>query len=132
VTEQGSTSREVYLPAGTDWYNFWTNERVHGGQRLHVDAPIGVIPVFVRAGSILPLGAPVMSTDEKQEISEVRVYPGANGEFTLYSDDGKSYAYEQGKSDITQLRWDDASGKLMHTGAAAWSASDGEVVKVVR
>jgi alpha-D-xyloside xylohydrolase len=132
VTEQGSTSREVYLPTGTDWYNFWTNERVHGGQRLHVDAPIGVIPVFVRAGSILPLGAPVMSTDEKQEISEVRVYPGANGEFTLYSDDGKSYAYEQGKSDITQLRWDDASGKLMHTGAAAWSASDGEVVKVVR
>ncbi len=132
VTEQGMTSREVYLPAGTDWYNFWTNERVHGGQRLRVDAPIDRIPIFVRAGSILPLGAPVLSTNEKQAIAEVRVYPGADGEFTLYSDDGQTYAYEQGKSEITHLRWDDASGKLTHTGAAAWSAADAEVVKVAR
>ena len=132
VTEQGSTSREVYLPAGTDWYNFWTNEHVHGGQRLRVSAPIDTIPIFVRAGSILPLGAPVLSTDEKQAIAEVRVYPGANGEFTLYNDDGKSYAYEQGKSEMTHLRWDDASAKLMHTGAAAWSTPDAQVVRVVR
>jgi alpha-glucosidase (family GH31 glycosyl hydrolase) len=132
VTEQGSTSREVYLPAGTDWYNFWTNERVHGGQRLRVDAPIGVIPVFVRAGSVVPMGVPVLSTEEKQPIAEVRVYSGANAEFTLYNDDGKSYAYEQGKSAITHLRWDDASGKLTHSGAAAWSGSDAQVVRVVR
>ena len=99
---------------------------------MRVDAPIDTIPVFVRAGSIVPMGAPVRSTEEKQAISEVRVYPGANGEFTLYKDDGKSYAYEQGKSEITQLRWDDASGRLEHTGAAAWSASDGEIVKIVR
>ena len=132
VTEQGSTSREVYLPAGTDWYNFWTNERLRGGQRIRVDAPIGVIPVFVRAGSIVPMGAPVLSTDEKQAIAEVRVYPGANGEFALYNDDGKSYAYEQGKSEITQLRWNDATGRLEHTGAAAWSAADAQIVKVVR
>ena len=132
VTEQGSTSREVYLPAGTDWYNFWTNERVHGGQRVRVSAAIDTIPVFVRAGSIVPLGAPVLSTDEKQAIAEVRVYPGANGEFTLYNDDGKSYAYEQGKSEITRLRWDEASGKLTHTGASAWSAPDTQVVRVVR
>ena len=132
VTEQGSTSREVYLPAGTDWYNFWTNERVHGGQRLRVNAPIDTIPVFVRAGSIVPMGAPVLSTDEKQAVAEVRVYPGANGEFTLYNDDGKSYAYEQGKSETTHLRWDDASGRLEHTGAAAWRAPDGQIIKVVR
>jgi len=86
----------------------------------------------VRAGSIVPLGAPVLSTDEKQAIAEVRVYPGANGEFTLYNDDGKNYAYEQGKSEITHLRWDDASGKLDHTGAAAWGVPDGQIVKVVR
>jgi alpha-D-xyloside xylohydrolase len=131
VTEQGSTSREVYLPAGTDWYNFWTNERVHGGQSVRVSASIDTIPVFVRAGSIVPMGAPVLSTDERQAISEVRVYPGANGEFTLYSDDGKTYAYEQGKSEITRLKWDDEGGKLTHTGAQAWSGADERVVKVV-
>jgi alpha-D-xyloside xylohydrolase len=57
VTDQGATSREVYLPAGTDWYNFWTNERVKGGQTITVAAPIDTIPLFVRAGSIIPLGA---------------------------------------------------------------------------
>jgi alpha-D-xyloside xylohydrolase len=131
VTEQGSTSRDVYLPAGTDWYNFWTNERVHGGQQLRVNAPIDTIPIFVRAGSILPLGAPVLSTDEKQAIAEVRIYPGADGEFTLYSDDGQTYAYEHGKSEITRLHWDDASRKLTRTGGTPWSGSDGRVVKVV-
>jgi len=132
VTEQGMTSREVYLPAGTDWYNFWTNERVHGGQTVRVNAPIDTIPVFVKAGSIVPLGAPVLSTDEKQAIAEVRVYPGADGEFTLYSDDGKTYAYEQGKDAITRLKWDEVSGKLTHTGPAAWSVPDAQVVKVIR
>ena len=132
VTEQGSTSREVYLPAGTDWYNFWTNERVLGGQSLRVDAPIDTIPIFVRAGSIVPMGAPVLSTEEKQAIAEVRVYPGANGEFTLYNDDGKSYAYEQGTSEITRLKWNDASGRLTHTGASSWNVPDAEIVKVVR
>jgi alpha-glucosidase (family GH31 glycosyl hydrolase) len=122
----------VYLPAGTDWYNFWTNERVHGGQNVRVSASIDTIPVFVRAGSIVPMGAPVLSTDERQAISEVRVYPGENGEFTVYSDDGKTYAYEQGKNEITRLKWDDANGRLTHTGAHAWSGADERVVKVVR
>jgi alpha-D-xyloside xylohydrolase len=76
---------------------------VRGGQRVRVNAPVDMIPVFVRAGSIVPMGAPVLNTDEKQAIAEVRVYPGTNGEFTLYSDDGNTYAYEQGKSEITQL-----------------------------
>jgi alpha-glucosidase (family GH31 glycosyl hydrolase) len=105
---------------------------VHGGQRLRVNAPIDTIPIFVRAGSIVPMGAPVLSTEEKQAIAEVRVYSGANGEFTLYNDDGKSYAYEQGKSEITHLHWNDASGKLTHTGAAGWSAPDGQIVKIMR
>jgi alpha-D-xyloside xylohydrolase len=129
VTQQGATSRSVYLPAGSDWYNFWTNERVHGGQRVEVAAAIDTIPVFVRAGSILPLGAPIESTEQKQAIASVRVYPGADGDFTLYSDDGKTYAYEEGKSEITRLHWSEDKGKLEQTGAAAW-AGEGVVMVV--
>lgn len=130
VTEQGRTSRKVYLPAGTDWYNFWTNQRVHGGQRITVSAPIDTLPIFVRAGSILPLGAPILSTDQKQAIAEVRVYPGADGDFTLYSDDGQTYAYESGQSQITHLHWIDAQGELKHTGTPAWSVPDDKVVRI--
>ena len=78
VTEQGATSRTVYLPAGADWYNYWTKERFKGGQTISVDAPIDTIPLFVRAGSIVPLGEPVENTGEVQKLAKVRVYPGAN------------------------------------------------------
>ena len=132
VTEQGATTRSVYLPAGTDWYNFWTNERVHGGQRITVAAPIDTIPVFVRAGSILPMGSAVESTEDNQTIAEVRVYPGANGAFTFHNDDGKTYAYEHGAFRTTELRWNDATGKLTHTGAKAWTGSNESVVKIER
>jgi alpha-D-xyloside xylohydrolase len=132
VTEQGATSREVYLPAGTDWYNYWTNERVKGGQTITVAAPIDTIPLFVRAGSIIPLGAPVESTHQTQVIEKIRVYPGADASFTLFSDDGVTYAYEQGAGSITRLRWDDAAGKLTHAGAAAWSGPDNQVVEAVK
>ncbi|MGB8259009.1 MAG: TIM-barrel domain-containing protein [Terracidiphilus sp.] len=131
VTEQGATSREVYLPAGADWYNFWTSERFKGGQTITVPAPIETIPLFVRAGSIVPLGAPVESTHERQAIRKVRVYPGADAEFTLFSDDGATYAYEQGAGSVTHLRWDNAARKLAHTGAAAWSEPDSQIVEVV-
>ncbi len=129
VTDQGMTSREVYLPAGTDWYNFWTNERVHGGQRISVDAPIDEIPLFVRAGSILPLGTVVESTNEVQKVAKVRVYPGADGDFDLYRDDG-TYAYEKGQYEVSHLRWDDAAQKLTHTGAEVGFAK-GETVEIV-
>jgi alpha-D-xyloside xylohydrolase len=131
VTEQGVKSRAVYLPAGADWYNFWTGERLKGGQTIQAAAPIETIPVFVRAGAILPLGAPVESTHEKQAIAHVRVYPGADGEFTLFSDDGTSYAYEQGAGSVTRLRWDDRARRLTHEGAAAWSGPDAAVVQIV-
>ena len=75
VTEQGATSRSVYLPAGANWYNYWTNERVRGGQSIIVSAPIDTIPLFVRAGSILPLGAKVDSAEQPQPIEHIRVYP---------------------------------------------------------
>lgn len=131
VTDQGATTRSVYLPAGTDWYNFWTNERVRGGQRVTVAAPIDTIPIFVRAGAILPLGSAVESTNEKQQIQKLRVYPGADGNFTLYTDDGTTYGYEKGKYQTTEFRWNDANGKLSHTGASAWNGPDEAVLERV-
>ena len=131
VTEQGAISREVYLPAGADWYNYWTNERVKGGQTITVSAPIDTIPLFVRAGSILPVGAPVENTHQQQAIAKVRVYPGANADFTLFSDDGNTYAYENGAGSITKLRWDDAAQKLTHEGAPAWTTPDTSIVEVI-
>jgi alpha-glucosidase/alpha-D-xyloside xylohydrolase len=131
VTEQGATHRSVYLPAGCDWYNYWTNERLKGGQTITADAPIDEIPLFVRAGSIVPLGSPVESTARKQEIASVRVYPGADADFTLFSDDGTTYAYEKGISSITRLHWDDASRQLRHEGAVPWSVPDKAIVDIV-
>ena len=130
--EQGATARPVYLPAGTDWYNYWTNERIHGGQTITVQSPIDTIPLFVRAGSILPLGASVESTHEKQAIAAIKVYPGANGEFTLYNDDGTTYAYETGARQITTLRWDDATRKFTREGAKPWEGSDASLIEVVQ
>jgi alpha-D-xyloside xylohydrolase len=131
VTEQGATSRMVYLPAGVDWYNFWTNQRVRGGQTLKVDAPIDTLPLFVRAGSILPLGEPIENTQQVQKIAKVRVYAGASGDFTLYQDDGRTYAYEKGDSSITHLHWDDVARKLSQEGAPAWTGSDEEILEVI-
>jgi alpha-D-xyloside xylohydrolase len=131
VTDQGATSRQVYLPAGTDWYNYWTNERVKGGQTITVAAPIETIPLFVRAGSIVPLGTPVESTHDHQSIAQVRIYPGADAQFTLFDDDGTTYAYERGAGSITELHWDDAAHRFTHTGATAWSGSDRSVLDFV-
>jgi alpha-glucosidase/alpha-D-xyloside xylohydrolase len=131
VTEQGATHRTVYLPAGCDWYNFWTNERLHGGETIVTDAPIDTLPLFVKAGSIIPFGSDVESTQQMQTISSVRVYPGADGSFTLFQDDGKTYAYEKGGGSITKLTWDDAAQQLKHEGAPGWSGPDKSVVTVV-
>jgi len=117
VTLQAQTEKSVYLPAGSDWYNFWTNEKHAGGQWIKVAAPIDRIPVFVRAGAIVPLGADIPSTATKQAIAVIRVYPGADGDFALYDDDGVSYDYESGKGAVTTtLHWNDAAGALTATG----------------
>ena len=131
VTEQGATHRKVYLPAGCDWYNYWTNERIKGGQTITADAPIDTIPLFARAGSILPLGSAIQSTKEEQAIASVRVYSGGDADFTLFSDDGTTYSYEKGVSSITKLHWDDATHQLKHEGAPAWSVPDKSVVEVI-
>jgi alpha-D-xyloside xylohydrolase len=131
VTEQGSESRPVYLPAGRDWYNYWTNERFAGGQTITVAAPIGIIPLFVAAGSIIPMGAIVPNTSIPQKLTQIRVYPGQAAEFELYDDDGATYAYEKGQGRLTHLRWDDERGQLTMTGAALTS-SIAELTRVVR
>ena len=115
VTEQGTTKRQVYLPAGRGrWYNYWTNERVKGGQTITVDAPIDTIPLFVRAGLIIPLGSYIENTEQTQKIATVSVYPGADADFTLFQDDGNTYAYEKGDAKITRLHWSDAAHQLGH------------------
>ena len=131
VTEQGATHRPVYLPAGCDWYNFWTNERLDGGQTIEADAAIDTLPLFVRAGSILPLGSEVESAQRPQTIASVRVYPGADGAFTLFQDDGTTYAYEKDGGSTTRLTWDQATRQLKHEGASGWSGPDQSVVTVV-
>jgi len=119
VLEQGATSRAVYLPAGAEWYDFWTGRRHAGGQTLTAAAPFEMLPLYVRAGAILPLGEPILHASEPQRIDEIRVHPGADGRFTLYSDDGRTYAYERGDYTTIHLFWDDAAGRL---GASATPA----------
>jgi alpha-D-xyloside xylohydrolase len=131
VSEQGATRRKVYLPAGSDWYNYWTNERLKGGQTIEASAPIDTIPLFVRAGSILPLGSEILSTQEAQSIASLRVYPGADADFMLFNDDGKTYAYEKGTSSVTHLHWNNATGQLTHDGAQAWTGPDSALISVV-
>jgi alpha-glucosidase/alpha-D-xyloside xylohydrolase len=104
---------------------------LHGGETIKVDAPIDILPLFVRAGSIVPLGSEVESAQQPQTIASVRVYPGANGMFTLFQDDGKTYAYEKGGGSVTKLIWDDAAHQLKRKGAPAWNRPDQSVVRVI-
>ena len=131
VSEQGATSRGVYLPAGTDWYNYWTKERYHGGQSITVNAPIDTLPLFVRAGSILPLGSPVENAEKKEVIAKLQVWPGADADFALYQDDGETYAYEKTGGEVTKLHWEDQAQRLTHSGAAAWTQPDSELLEVI-
>ncbi len=103
-----------------------------GDALTNVDPPIDSIPLFVRAGSIVPMGASVLSTRDEQAITSVRVYPGADADFMLFSDDGATYAYEKGTATLTRLHWDQAKRTLTHQGPAAWSEPDAKVVKIVQ
>lgn len=105
--------RDVYLPAGTKWYDFWTGETIEGGQTISADAPIDILPLYVRAGSILPMGPFVQyATEKPADPLELRVYPGANGSFTLYEDENDNYNYEKGMYSTIDLSWDEASKTL--------------------
>ncbi|MDZ7288757.1 MAG: glycoside hydrolase family 31 protein [candidate division KSB1 bacterium] len=106
-------SEEVYLPKGTDWYDFWTGEKHNGGQTLNRETPLDIIPVYVKAGSILPVGPKVQfATEKKWDNLEIRVYAGANGEFTLYEDENDNYNYEKGAYSTISFTWNDAKKAL--------------------
>jgi len=128
VTSQGQTSRPVYLPAGADWYDYWTNRKYAGGQTVTADAPIDRIPLFVRAGSIVPMGAQVQNTMQKQPLESIRVYPGRDASFTLYDDDGETNAYRKGAGTSTTLHWNEAAHRLDTIGKAK---IDPGLVKVI-
>jgi len=105
-------TRAVYLPAGTSWTDFWTGETVPGGQTVEAKAPIETLPLYVRAGSILPYGPKVQSSAEAADPLELRIYRGADGAFTLYEDEGDNYNYEKGVYAMIPFKWDEKAGVL--------------------
>ena len=103
-----SKEMEVYLPSGNKWYNYWTNENCDGGQKLKIKTSLDRIPLFVRAGSIIPIGPDVQYTNEKKwDNLIINVYPGADGTFTLYEDEGDNYNYESGAYTEILMKWND-------------------------
>jgi alpha-D-xyloside xylohydrolase len=106
-------SKKIYLPAGTQWYDFWTNNKYNGGQEIEKEAGIDEIPLYIRAGSIIPFGPKVQYADEKKwDNLEIRVYEGADGIFTLYEDEGDNYNYEKGKYATITFKWNDSKKVL--------------------
>jgi alpha-D-xyloside xylohydrolase len=102
-------SRELYLPKGTEWYDFWTGSKFTGGQTIIKETPIDIIPLYVKAGSIIPIGPKVQyATEKKWGNLEIRVYEGANGEYTLYEDDYDNYNYEKGVFSTITFSWNDS------------------------
>ncbi|SFD93062.1 glycoside hydrolase family 31 protein [Flavobacterium phragmitis] len=101
-------TKKVYLPAGCFWYNFWTNQKFSGGQEIVQETAIDQIPLYVKAGSIIPFGPKVQFVEEKKwDDLEIRIYEGADGEFTLYEDEGDNYNYENGKYATITFKWND-------------------------
>jgi len=106
-------SRELYLPKGTDWIDFWTGDKFSGGQKINKEVPVDIIPLYVKAGSIIPLGPKVQyATEKRWDDLEIRVYEGANGSFTLYEDENDNYNYEKGIYSTITFSWNDAKKEL--------------------
>jgi len=113
VTKAGGTSRTVYLPPGSSWYDFWTGTSLQGGSTVSTPAALDKIPLYVRAGSIIPMGPELQYTGEKPEDPiELRIYPGANGTFQLFEDDGLTYACEKASYVTIAVHWNDATHVL--------------------
>jgi alpha-D-xyloside xylohydrolase len=113
VTKYQARSRAVYLPAGADWYDFNSGARLEGGQSVDAAAPLGRMPLYVRAGSVVPVGPEIQYTSEKPGAPiTLFVFTGADGGFDLYEDDGVSYGYEKGQFSYIPMRYDAAKGTL--------------------
>ena len=115
----------------TLWDILLCYQEARGGQAIQLAAPIDTLALFVRAGSIVPLGEAIESTSQVQKIAKLRVYPGADAGFLLYQDDGMTYAYEKGDTRITHLHWNEAAQKLTYDGASAWTAPDSEILELI-
>ena len=112
VTEPGADTRRMYLPK-TTWYDFWTGRKSDGGTTITAPAPLDRMPLFVRAGSIIPMGPELQYAAEKPaDPIELRVYRGSDGAFNLYEDENDGYAYEKGAYATIPMQWDEASHTL--------------------
>jgi alpha-glucosidase/alpha-D-xyloside xylohydrolase len=112
VVEKGATMRHVYLPKG-GWYDFWTSEQIEGDREIDRDVDLETMPLYVRAGSIIPLGPVKQFTSEKvDQPCEIRIYPGADASFLLYEDDGSSFNYRKGEWMGIRMAWHDTHKKL--------------------
>jgi len=113
ITEPTVEKWNVYLPKFSDWYDFWTNKKFAGGQEIITDASIDKIPLFVKAGSIIPFGPDVQYTTEKKwDNLEIRIYAGADGKYVLYEDENDNYNYEKGFYSLIHFEWDDTKKEL--------------------
>lgn len=107
VTEAHASSRQVVLPSGDSWIDFWTGQPYRGGQTIVAEAPIERLPILVKQGSIVPMGTIVQDASERQDPLEIRIYGGKDANFDLYQDCGDGYAYEHGARATVHLQWDD-------------------------
>lgn len=125
VFTKGATSREVYLPAGR-WYDWWTNAPIDGGRTVTRPVDLATMPIYVRAGAIIPVDPVRQYTGEPaSEPTTLRVYRGASGEFTLYEDDGISQAYLEGRGTWTRIVWDETARRLtIEPGAPAGATNE--------
>jgi alpha-glucosidase/alpha-D-xyloside xylohydrolase len=112
VVEKGATSRRLYLPAGT-WIDFWTNEKLTGGREIDKAVDLSTMPLYVRAGAVIPMGPVKQYADEpSDEPLTLVVYPGADGSTSMYEDDGKSFDYRRGAWMRIAMTWHDATRQL--------------------
>jgi alpha-D-xyloside xylohydrolase len=106
-------TRELYLPAGVDWIDFWTGEKLKGGETILKKSPLDIMPLYIKAGSIIPFGPKVQYAEEKKwDELEIRIYEGSDGEFILYEDENDNYNYEKGMYSTITFKWDDTNKTL--------------------
>jgi len=106
-------SRDVYLPNSSTWYDFWTNVVYKGGITLTANAELSTMPIYIKAGSILPTGPDIQWTGEKvNNPLTIKIYSGENGDFTIYEDEGDNYNYENGAFSTIKLVWKENERKL--------------------
>src|SRR5205085_7578362 len=112
-TNTATKTRSVYLPKGANWFDFWTGKQLQGGQKIDASAPIDIMPLYVKAGSIVPMGEQMeYATQKPASTIELRIYPGADASFTLYEDENDTYNYEKGKFATINFSWSDKNKTL--------------------